>query len=52
MLTTAFIQLFIALFILIWAAKISDRKERRLIEFGVFLQFLLSIGLVTIYLLY
>lgn len=52
MLTTALIQLLIALFILLWANKIEDRKQRQLIEFGVFLQFLLSVGLITIYLLY
>jgi hypothetical protein len=52
MLAVALIELLIALFLLIFSSKIQESKTRRLIEFGIFMQFLLSISLVVIYLLY
>lgn len=51
MLWIAFFELVIALFILLWASKVEDDSFRQKIEFGVFMQFVLSVSIVLIYIL-
>lgn len=52
MLATAFVQLVIALYLLIFSQGVENLVFRRCLEVGVTIQYFISMALVTIWLMY